>query len=55
VLWSGDKQIDQAFDVIKRLVSLGKQVFFISNSSGKTREDSITKIKNFGYEEACPE
>jgi ribonucleotide monophosphatase NagD (HAD superfamily) len=54
VLWSGSKIIDQAFEVVTWMHNQGKKVFFITNSSGKTREDYRIRIQKFGYE-ACTE
>ena len=49
VLWSGSQPIDQAFEVINWLVEQGKQVFFITNSSGKTRADYQQRIAKLGF------
>jgi len=37
VLWSGPTQIGNAFETVQSIEAMGKQVFFISNSSGRTR------------------
>lgn len=44
VIWSGSKEIDQSFQVIEWLHILGKKIFFLTNSSGKTREDYQLRI-----------
>ncbi len=44
VLWSGSSLIDRSFDVVNWLVKLGKKVFFLTNSSGRTRDDYVDKI-----------
>jgi 4-nitrophenyl phosphatase len=50
VLWSGSKIIDRAFEVITWLVNeRGKKVFFITNSSGKTRDDYTKRIIEYGF------
>jgi len=48
--YSGDKEIDKAFEVVQWLIKeKGKRVFFISNSSGKTRSEFLTKMGKLGY------
>lgn len=51
VLWYGSKQIGQAFRNIEYLESLGKKVFFVTNSSLISRETMAKKLTNaeFGY------
>ena len=56
VLWSGSKPIDQAFEVITWLSKLpNKKVFFLTNSSGRTRDDYVEKIRKFGFENCTKE
>lgn len=56
VLWSGAQQIDRAFEVVSWLSKLpGKKVFFITNSSGRTRAEYAEKIRKFGFAEVKPE
>ena len=55
VLYSGPDQLGRAFDTVKYLESKGKQIFFVTNSSGKSREDMANSFKKYGYEEAKPE
>jgi hypothetical protein len=56
VLWSGARQIDRAFEVVSWLSKLpGKKVFFITNSSGRTRAEYAEKIRKFGFAEVKPE
>ena len=54
MIWSGSQQIDNSFSVIEWLTSLNKQIFFISNSSGKTQGDYVRKIQSYGYKQ-CKE
>jgi len=49
VLWSGSKIIDRSFEVINWLCQLGKKVFFLTNSSGRTRDDYVEKIRKYGF------
>lgn len=51
VIWSGNKPIDQSIEVINWLHSIGKKLFFISNSSGKTREEYKLRLQKLGYKE----
>ena len=47
--------IDQSIDVINWLHSQGKKIFFITNSSGKTREDYKLRFHKMGYAECTEE
>ena len=49
VIWSGSQTIDRSFDVINWLVEQGKKVFFLTNSSGRTRDDYVEKIRKYGF------
>jgi len=49
VLWRGTDIVDRAFEVVNWLASLGKKVFFLTNSSGRTRDDYVEKIRKFGF------
>ena len=50
VIWSGSRPIDQAFEVMTWLSEMpGKQIFFLTNSSGRTREEYAEKIRKFGF------
>jgi 4-nitrophenyl phosphatase len=46
VLWYGQKQIGQAFRNIEYLESIGKKVYFVTNSSLISRDDLARKISN---------
>jgi 4-nitrophenyl phosphatase len=51
VLWQGSNVIDRSFEVISWLCQQkGKKVFFVSNSSGRTRDDYVEKIRNLGFQ-----
>lgn len=41
VLYSGPRMLGKSFETVKWLEAKGKKVFFITNSSGKTRADFI--------------
>ncbi len=50
VLWRGSSIIDRAFEVVSWLSeTLGKKVFFLTNSSGRTRDDYVEKMRKFGF------
>ena len=54
VLWHGDTHmIGQAFRNIEYLESLGKQVYFVTNTSVKSRKDLARKMisEHFQYSE----
>ena len=56
VLWRGSSIIDRAFDVVNWLSeTLGKKVFFLTNSSGRTREEYVEKIRKFGFKSCTKE
>ena len=55
VLYSGPDQLGRAFDTIKYLEAKGKKVFFITNSSGNSRESMVTAFKKYGYDDCKPE
>ena len=44
VLYLGDTAIPYAADAVRRLYSAGKQVYFLTNNSGKTRADYRQKL-----------
>jgi phosphoglycolate/pyridoxal phosphate phosphatase family enzyme len=45
VLYLGDTQILHATDAVNRLIAEGKQVFFLTNNSGKTRRAYQEKLE----------
>ena len=49
VIWSGPTKIDESFEVIEHLESIGKQIFFYTNNSTKLAEDAVTKMRQLGY------
>jgi len=55
VLWQGSSTIGRSFDVINWLHHLGKKVFFITNSSGRTRDDYVEKIRKHGFQNCTRE
>ena len=51
VLWQGSNVIDRSFEVVNWLCQQpGKQVFFLTNSSGRTRDDYVDKIQKLGFQ-----
>ncbi|XP_042867918.1 glycerol-3-phosphate phosphatase-like [Penaeus japonicus] len=49
VLWSGDVTIGQANEAVKKLQSLGKKVFYVTNNSTKSRDEYVTKCERLGF------
>lgn len=51
VLWRGGNAIPHSYELLKHLVSLGKQVFFVTNNSMYTRQQLVDKMKKHsGFE-----
>ena len=48
VIWNWPNAIDGSVDCINKLKSMGKNCFFITNNSTKTREMIAEQIKNIG-------
>ncbi len=44
VLYLGETAIPHAAEVIRRLTQAGRQVFFLTNNSGRTRRDYVEKL-----------
>jgi len=42
--------LGKSFETVKWLEAKGKKVFFITNSSGKTREDFIKSFRKMGLD-----
>lgn len=49
-IYYGDQIIEGANDTIKRCRDLGKQIFFLSNNSGKTREQLFERLTGMGVD-----
>lgn len=49
-IYYGDQIIEGANDTIKRCRDLGKQVFFLSNNSAKTREQLYRRLTGMGVD-----
>ena len=50
VIWSGNKIIDRSLEVIDWIASQPqKQVYFLTNSSGRTRDEYVEKVKKMGW------
>ncbi|CDU20583.1 hypothetical protein YYC_01376 [Plasmodium yoelii 17X] len=49
VLWRGDTVINGAIEVINKLISDNKQVYFITNNSTKSRETLLGKFHKLGF------
>jgi len=48
VMWHGDEPIEGSFEACQKLLKLGCKLHFITNSSGKTREAVVQKLRTFG-------
>ena len=50
VIWSGNKIIDRSLEVIEWISNHPeKQVYFLTNSSGRTRDEYVEKVKKMGW------
>lgn len=54
VLYCGDKAIDGAESTVDNLVWSDYQVLFLTNNSGKTRQQVVNKLKRLGFSSAKP-
>ncbi|CAL4069349.1 unnamed protein product, partial [Meganyctiphanes norvegica] len=50
VIWSGDEVIGNANIALNKLRDVGKNIFYVTNNSTKTRSEYIIKCKNLGFE-----
>ncbi|XP_059388041.1 glycerol-3-phosphate phosphatase [Carassius carassius] len=55
VLWRGDQAIPGASEVINSLKKSGKQVFFVTNNSSKTRQMYADKLGKLGFDASADE
>ena len=51
VLWTQDQAIPGAVEFIKHLKELGKEVFFVTNNSTRSREAVFEYAKGLGFTE----
>ncbi|XP_013061272.2 glycerol-3-phosphate phosphatase-like isoform X1 [Biomphalaria glabrata] len=49
VLWDGNGVIEGSVETIKKLKSLGKKVYYVTNNSSKSRQDYLEKCKECGF------
>ncbi|CAL1535743.1 unnamed protein product [Lymnaea stagnalis] len=49
VLWDGSGPIEGSLETIKKLKSLGKKVYYVTNNSSKCRDDYVAKCKEYGF------
>ena len=54
VLWLSNEPLPGAFQVLRRLKAQGKNVFFVTNASTKTRDEAHQKIVRMGFDGAEP-
>ena len=50
VLWTGDKVFDGARELIKLLIQKGKQVYFVTNNSSRSRKVVLEHATNLGFD-----
>lgn len=49
VLWCGSKILPGSAETIHKLHSMGKQIFYLTNNSTKSRDDYVVKFTNAGF------
>lgn len=49
VIWVDNNTLPQATDVINKFIENGKQLFFVTNNSTKTRPEFVTKAVKLGF------
>merc|ERR1712071_515620 len=49
VLWAGSKLISNSVETINFLKENGKQVFYVTNNSTKTRSQYLVRLLEIGY------
>lgn len=54
VLYNGPEELGRAFDTVEWLLAQGKKVFFITNGSGKTRQNMVDAFHKMGLSSAKP-
>ncbi|OQR79251.1 phosphoglycolate phosphatase-like [Tropilaelaps mercedesae] len=50
VLWNGDRAIDGSRECLEKLRKLGKEVFYVTNNSTKTREDGVNHCHKLKFQ-----
>lgn len=55
VLWTGSKTLHRSVETVNYLKNSGKQVFYVTNNSTKTRTQYLEKLTKLGFnaEEVC--
>lgn len=49
VLWAHDNLYEGAEKVLNEMISMGKQVYLVTNNSATTREDMLKKCLKMGF------
>lgn len=49
VLWAGSKIINRAIETVNYLKESGKQIFYVTNNSTKTRSQYLEKLTKLGF------
>ncbi|XP_046394328.1 glycerol-3-phosphate phosphatase isoform X2 [Ischnura elegans] len=55
VLWVENNAIDGSPALIRRLVDLGKKVFYVTNNSTRNRQDYVEKCRKLGFPAEKPD
>lgn len=50
VLWEGTKLIARVDEAMRKLRSKGKQMYFVTNNSTKSRDSFLKKLRGFGID-----
>lgn len=55
VLWAGSKVLYRAVETVNYLKDSGKQIFYVTNNSTKTRAQYLEKLMKLGFnaDEVC--
>eukprot|EP00922_Rhytidocystis_sp_ex-Travisia-forbesii_P021577 GHVS01031600.1.p1 GENE.GHVS01031600.1~~GHVS01031600.1.p1 ORF type:complete len:396 (+),score=68.88 GHVS01031600.1:216-1403(+) len=48
VLWHGDKLIERVIETLEQLQAAGKQLYFVTNNSSKSRQGYLAKFQRLG-------
>lgn len=49
VLWAGSKLLHRSAETVNKLKADGKQIFYVTNNSTKTRSQYLSKLTNLGF------
>ena len=49
VLWNAMGPFEKSFKTLEKLKEIGKNVYFVTNNSARTRSAYVKKFKKFGF------